>query len=168
MNITLYYTFITQVTQSKEKQNKTDEILGDNPPPPPTSPNDLEFITWEESSEQRFLFFSFLCWLAETRSLILCFCCFVFSEVKTLTTNVHAFVDVTWRDVTWRDVTWHDVTWRDVTYLLLTSVRAASAGRENEVSKVNWARGKETLFKFSGPYSEIRPAKFTNHTARTN
>ena len=46
--------------------------------------------------------------------------------------------------------------------------------RENKVSKIfiisrrliQRAR-KETL-KFSGPYSEIRPAKLINHIARTN
>ena len=44
----------------------------------------------------------------------------------------------------------------------------------NEVSKIFiislrliGRAGKES-FKFSGPYSEIRPAKLTNHTARTN
>ena len=50
------------------------------------------------------------------------------------------------------------------------------ADRGNEVSKifiitlteVNRTRGKRTTFKFSGPYSEIWPAKLTNHTARTN
>ena len=48
-----------------------------------------------------------------------------------------------------------------------------STDRENEVSKifyiceVNQARGKET-FKFTGPYRKIRPAKLTNHSARTN
>ena len=28
-------------------------------------------------------------------------------------------------------------------------------------------RRKRTAFNFSGPYSEIRPAKLTNHNART-
>ena len=46
--------------------------------------------------------------------------------------------------------------------------------RENEVSKVFiislrliGRAGKET-FKVSGPYSKVRPAKLTNHSARTN
>ena len=49
--------------------------------------------------------------------------------------------------------------------------RGYSTDRENEVSKVFiislrliWRTGKET----SGPYSEIRPEKLTNHAARTN
>ena len=46
--------------------------------------------------------------------------------------------------------------------------------RENEVNKIFiislrliGRAGKET-FKLSGSYSEIRPAKLTNYTARTN
>ena len=45
--------------------------------------------------------------------------------------------------------------------------------QENEVSKIFIIplslighMGKET-FKFSGPYSELRPAKLTNHTVHT-
>ena len=38
----------------------------------------------------------------------------------------------------------------------------------DKLGSVNPARGKGATFKFSGPCSEIRPAKLTNHTARTN
>ena len=75
-------------------------------------------------------------------------------------------------------------------YLLLTEfeVRTASNGkkrekrgsvaystdRENELGKIFIktlrliGRAGKEAFKLSGPYSEIRPEKFTNHTARTN
>ena len=52
-----------------------------------------------------------------------------------------------------------------------------STNRENKVSKIFiiplWLigrAGKETsyLLKFNGPHSEIRPAKLTNQTGRTN
>ena len=53
-----------------------------------------------------------------------------------------------------------------------------SRDRENEVGKISiislrliGRAGKENVasnFKFRGPYSEMRPTKLTNHTARTN
>ena len=49
-----------------------------------------------------------------------------------------------------------------------------STDRENEdskiftyISEVNRTRGKRTAFNFSGPNSEIRPAKLTNHNVCT-
>ena len=49
-----------------------------------------------------------------------------------------------------------------------------STDRENEVSKIFAislrliGRTGKKPFKFSGPYSKIRPEKLTNHRARTN
>ena len=45
--------------------------------------------------------------------------------------------------------------------------------RQNEVSKIVIlplrliGRAEKKLFKFSGPYNEIRPEKLTNHTVRS-
>ena len=49
-----------------------------------------------------------------------------------------------------------------------------STDRENEVSKIFIisrrliGRTEKEIFKVSGPYSKVRPAKLTNHSARTN
>ena len=49
-----------------------------------------------------------------------------------------------------------------------------SMDRENEVSKIFIislrliGRAEKDIFKVSGPYSKVRPAKFPNHSARTN
>ena len=49
-----------------------------------------------------------------------------------------------------------------------------STDRENEVSKIFIislrliGRAEKEIFKVSGPYSKVRPAKLTNHSARTN
>ena len=46
--------------------------------------------------------------------------------------------------------------------------------RENEVSKIFIiplrliGRAEKEIFKVSGPYRKVRPAKLTNHSARTN
>ena len=48
-----------------------------------------------------------------------------------------------------------------------------STDRENEVSKIFIislrliGREENEIFKVSGPYSKVRPAKLTNHNART-
>ena len=51
-----------------------------------------------------------------------------------------------------------------------------STDRENEVSKIfiislgskrNFAWQLKQTFEFSGPYTTVRPAKLTNHSART-
>ena len=49
-----------------------------------------------------------------------------------------------------------------------------STDRENEVSKIFIlilrliGRAEKEIFKVSGPYSKVRPAKLINHSARTN
>ena len=49
-----------------------------------------------------------------------------------------------------------------------------STGRVNEVSKIFIislrliGRAEKEIFKVSGPYFTVRPAKLTNHSARTN
>ena len=49
-----------------------------------------------------------------------------------------------------------------------------STDRENEVCKIVIislrliGRAEEEIFKVSGPYSKVLPAKLTNHSARTN
>ena len=49
-----------------------------------------------------------------------------------------------------------------------------STDRENEVSKIFIislrliGRTETEIFKVSGPYYKVRPAKLTNHSARTN
>ena len=49
-----------------------------------------------------------------------------------------------------------------------------STDRENEVIKIFtislrlMGRAEKEIFKVSGPYSNVRPAKLTNHGARTN
>ena len=55
-----------------------------------------------------------------------------------------------------------------------TRIRNLKYGPRKQVSKIFiislkliGRTGKE-IFKVSGPYSEVRPAKLTNHSARTN
>ena len=54
-----------------------------------------------------------------------------------------------------------------------TKIRNLKYGPGDEVSKIFIisleliGRAAMETFKFSGPYSEIRPSKLTNHTART-
>ena len=65
---------------------------------------------------------------------------------------------------------------RTVSYgrVFYARIYGPSADRENEVSNIfiislgskRW-RLKQT-FEFSGPYNRVRPAKLTNHSARTN
>ena len=43
--------------------------------------------------------------------------------------------------------------------------RGNEASKKYYISEVNQACGKGTSFIFSRPYSEIRPAKLTNHAA---
>ena len=54
-------------------------------------------------------------------------------------------------------------------YLLLTEVEVRTVSYGSSFFPVDlWSKRERTAFDFSGPFSETRPAKLTNHNARTN